>query len=150
MANTNNAARTAAAKGQAAPAPAATVAPQAAPAPAYGLAAMGAAVTHVALHAMGVNGANAATPPSTAKGAPMLPRLAYAFGQACVAAGLPVTVATMLPVSAVAPYLAALGLNAGHLQGSGVLNSPKHAKGRASHKQGQAAQALPLVSVTPA
>ncbi len=122
-------------------------------APAYNIAHMGAAVVAVALTNVGAGHALAATPPSTAKGAAMLPRLAYAVGQALAKAGQPVAAGGVATVAQVQPFLAALGLNAGHLQGSGVANSPKHAQGRASHKGAHGTIAtctLPLISVQPA
>ena len=131
---------------------AAATAPQAATvaAPTYTIAPMGAAVTAVVLTALGAGMATAATAPSTAQGAAMLPRLAWAVGQALAKAGKPVAAGQVASVAQVQPYLAAMRLNAGHLQGSGVANSPKHAQGRASHKAAHgtlATCALPLISV---
>lgn len=145
-----------AAQKQTAPAqaPAAPVAPVQAAAPAYVLGTYGAAVTHVALTQLGAGMAQAPQPPHTYKGAPMLPRLAWAVGQALAKAGLPVAAGVPVALALVQPHLGPMGLNASHLQGSGVYGSPKHAKGRASHKQaaagGPLAHQLPLFSCRPA
>lgn len=137
----------------AAPAAAPVATPAAAPVQ-YALATYGAAVTHLCLTQVGAGLATQPQAPATHTGAPMLPRLAWAVGQALAKAGQPVAAGVPVAVARVTPHLKAMGLNAGHLSGSGVYGSPKHAKGHASHKAlaagGPLAHNLPCLSVVPA